>query len=105
MRVDYVRVYRAAPPAVERPAVTACDPPRGERNATLDLRVVGRGFLDGARVTFGGGTKVLSTRVISPGEILVRLKIQKNAKRGTRNVTVRNPGGRSGTGRNLFTIS
>jgi hypothetical protein len=104
MLVDYVRVYRAGPPVVNRPVVTGCEPGRGDRNTTLEVRVTGGGFAEGARVSFGGGVKVLGATVVSPGEILVRVKIQRNAKRGPRNVTVTNPKGKAGTGRKLFTI-
>jgi beta-glucanase (GH16 family) len=102
--VDYVRVYRVGAPAKPRPTVAVCDPPQGARSSTLDVRIAGGGFLEGAKVSFGAGVKVLARTVISPGEILARVKIARNAKRGPRNVTVTNPKGRAGTGRNLFTI-
>jgi beta-glucanase (GH16 family) len=102
--VDYVRVYRAGPPVVARPTVTRCEPPAGGRNTTLDVRIAGSGFVEGARVSFGAGVSVQSVTVLSPGEIVARVKISAKAKRGVRNVTVTNPKGRAGTGKKLFTV-
>ncbi|HEV8629331.1 MAG TPA: family 16 glycosylhydrolase, partial [Thermoanaerobaculia bacterium] len=93
MLVDYVRVYLPAA-GVQRPVPTACDPARGKRSSTLDVRLVGSGFAVGAKVAFGAGVSVLATTVVSPGEIQLRVKVQSNAKRGPRNVTVTNPGGK-----------
>jgi beta-glucanase (GH16 family) len=102
--VDYVRVYRAGGPVVTRPTVTAADPKSGARNGTLEVRILGTGFVEGARVSFGAGVGVLQTTVVSPGELRARIKILRKAKKGVRNVTVTNANGRAGTGRRLFTI-
>jgi len=104
MLVDYVRVYRAGAPVVQRPVVAACEPAQGDRGATLDVRVTGSGFAEGARVTFGAGVTVLAAEVVSSAELRLQVKILANAKRGARNVTVTNPNRRSGTGRRLFTV-
>jgi beta-glucanase (GH16 family) len=104
MLVDYVRVYRAVAAPAKRPLVTACDPARGARGASLELRIAGSGFGEGARVSLGAGVGVLAVEVFSPGELRVRVQIQPKAKRGRRNVTVTNPGGKPGTGKRLFTV-
>ena len=104
MLVDYVRVYRLGAPAAKRPVVTACEPARGDRGSTLDLRITGDGFGVGARVSFGAGVTVLAAEVVSAGELRVRATILPKAKRGARHVTVTNPNGKTGKGRRLFTV-
>jgi beta-glucanase (GH16 family) len=104
MLVDYVRVYRAGAPVTQRPVVAACEPARADRSSTLDVRITGSGFAQGARVSFGAGITVGAAEVVSSNELRVQLTVGRNAKRGARNVTVTNPNGRSGTGRRVFTV-
>ena len=104
MLVDYVRVYRPRAAPAKKPVVNGCDPARGDRGTTLDVRVTGAGFAEGARVSFGAGVTVLATDVVSAGELHVQVTVQTNAKRGPRNVTVTNPNGKAGTGRRRFTV-
>ena len=105
MLVDYVRVYRPAAPTVSRPVVAACEPAEGARNTTLDVTITGDGFAPGAKVSFGAGIKVLERTVLSATELRVRVKIDRKAKAGPRNVTVTNPKGKPGTGQKVFTVS
>jgi hypothetical protein len=43
--------------------------------------------------------------VVSPGELLVQVKVDRKAARGPRNVTVTNPNRKAGVGRKLFKVS
>jgi beta-glucanase (GH16 family) len=99
MYVDYVRVYERPGPTLD-----ACDPARGRHSTMLDVRIGGDQFVDGAEVSFGDKIEVRSSRVVSPTEIDVRIKIKKKATRGPRDVVVTNPDGGTGTGHGFFQV-
>jgi beta-glucanase (GH16 family) len=88
LQVDYVRVYRR-----RSPVIATLEPASGARKQTVDVRLSGENFADGATVSFGAKVKVLSVTVVSPTELDVRVKIKKKAARGPREVTVTNPDG------------
>jgi beta-glucanase (GH16 family) len=100
MQVDYVRVYKRRPPVI-----ASCEPAAGVRGKTVDVRLAGEGFAEGANVSFGAKIKVLNVTVVSPSELDVRVKIKKKAARGMRDVTVTNPDGGEGTGASVFQVS
>jgi hypothetical protein len=98
--VDYVRVYRR-----RAPIIATCSPASAARKSTVDVRIDGEGFADGASVSFGPKIKVLDVNVVSPNELDVRVKIKKKAARGARDVVVTNPDGGEGTGASVFEVS
>jgi beta-glucanase (GH16 family) len=100
MLVDYVRVYKRRPPVI-----ASCEPAAGSRKQTVDVRIAGEGFADGASVSFGPKIQVLDVTVVSPTELDVRVKIKKKAARGPRDVTITNPDGGEATGAGVFQVS
>jgi beta-glucanase (GH16 family) len=100
LQVDYVRVYRRRPPVV-----ASCEPAGASRNATVDVRISGENFQEGAKVSFGAKVKVLDVTVVSPSELDVRVKVKKKAARGSRDVTVTNLDGTVGTGAAVFEVT
>lgn len=84
--------------------VTGCEPSSGARRQTLEVTIRGAGFAQGATVSFGKKIAVLGVTVVSSTEIRASIKIKK-AKRGPRDIEVRNPDGRSVTGAGCFTVT
>jgi subtilisin family serine protease len=86
------------------PEVTGCEPATGSQNERLSVTISGANFQAGATVSFGAGIAVQTTSVISSIEIDCRIKINKKAKTGSRDVIVTNPDGQSGTLAGGFTV-
>ena len=84
--------------------VDSCDPVSAPRNARLTVTVFGSGFQDGATVDFEEKISVREVTVFSD-KLEVRIKVHKKAILGSRNVTVTNLGGLSGTKAGCFTVT
>ena len=89
------------------PVVDACDPAYGNRGDRLTVAVTGSNFQDGATVDFGGnGIIVQSVSFAGPSQLNVKINIQRKAATGSRDVTVTNPDGQSGTNKEVvFTVN
>jgi beta-glucanase (GH16 family) len=100
MLVDYVRVYKRRPPVI-----ASCEPGSARRKQTVEVRISGEGFAEGATVSFGTKIQVLDVTVVSPTELDVRVKVKKKAARGMRDITITNPDGGEATGTAVFQVS
>ncbi len=93
---------------IPAPTVTSVSPDhvaRGSHNVTLQLH--GTGFLRHPELAVAiSGERVAITidEYISDQELLVSLTVAPDAELGPRSVTVTNPGGASGEGRDILTI-
>src|SRR6266849_4830820 len=72
---------------------------------SLTVTVNGINFEPGVSVSFGAGVTVTSTTVVSSRELAVAIEIPTLADAGPRDVTVTNPGGRTGTRAGGFTVT
>ena len=86
------------------PEVLACDPPSGNPGDRLTVAVTGSGFQDGATADFGARVTVQSVTVGDDGQLDVQIKVHPRAASGSRDVTVTNPDGQSGTGTGCFAV-
>ena len=87
------------------PSVSGVDPAGAEQGAADELvDVFGADFADGATVAFGAGVTVSSVTFVSAAQLQVVLDVDAVATTGPRDVTVTNPGGRSGTLADGFTV-
>ncbi len=96
-----VTVSDAAP----NPEGIGCSPNSGSLNQRLPVTVSGTGFQDGATVDFGARVAVQSVTFVDATELTVRIKIQRRATTGPRDVTVINPDGGSGIGVGCFQVN
>lgn len=89
------------------PAVLAVSPNSGSRGMNFSVTVIGSGFIPGTGldVSFGEGITVSNITFIDGDNLEVDIEIAVDAAFGSRDVTVINPDGQSGTGSALFTIS
>jgi hypothetical protein len=87
------------------PSVLSCDPNSGSRKQKLTVSIFGADFQDGASVSFGAGIAVRGVTFVGPGQLDANLRIGPRAAPGTRDVTVTNPDGQSGTGTACFTVN
>jgi hypothetical protein len=86
------------------PSVTSTVPSSGASGATLNVRVLGANFVNGATVTINKGVTVNSRTFVSAGEIDINITIT-STKTGGRTVTVKNPDHGVGTLTNGFTVT
>lgn len=92
------------------PTVTAASPASSGRPATLDVRVLGRGFDRGSTVAFAfsGVTdprlKVNSTRFVKSSELVANLTISGDAPLVQYDVVVTLSTGKKGVGSKLFAV-
>jgi hypothetical protein len=89
------------------PALTAANPPSGQRLDTVDVTLTGSGFRAGlTTVTFGPGVDVNGIAVHSPTALTATVSIAATASLGARNVAVTNPspGGGSAVLAGGFTV-
>ncbi|MEW6368626.1 MAG: PQQ-dependent sugar dehydrogenase [Acidobacteriota bacterium] len=84
--------------------VLGCRPPGGPAGARLDIRVIGTGFAPGAGLVLGEGIKPAKTRRVSAKVLTATIKIMLNARKGFRNVTVKNPDGTRATCTRCFRV-
>ena len=86
--------------------VTALTVSRIDRNTPdTTLSVKGTGFVDGATVSFNDpGIEVFTTNFVSSEKIKIHVNVTSTAFLGFHDVTVTNPDGTDGTGKNLLKI-
>ena len=87
------------------PAVNACNPSSGSRADRFTVTVDGSNFQNGATVSFGRQIKIRGVLFVSSSKLDVEIEIHKKAPSGTRDVTVTNPDGQSGTMAACFTVN
>ena len=88
------------------PVVQACDPVSGSLGQKLTVAVTGSNFQDGATVDFGGaGIIIQGVSFVGSIQLDVKINIQRKAITGSRDVTVTNPDGQSGTKTGGFTVN
>ena len=85
--------------------MTACSPSSGSPNQQLTVQVTGSNFQSGATVSFGQRVMVQSVTFVSSSRLDVQVKVHPQAATGSRDVTVTNPDGQSGTKAGCFTVS
>jgi hypothetical protein len=91
---------------LSNPAVTSTSPSsRGQGASKQTITINGKNFISGATSSFGVGITVESTSFVSSTELTAKVSIASGAATGTRNVTVTNPDGGSGTGAGAFTVN
>ena len=86
------------------PEVTAVIPSSASPKARIMVTVSGANFQDGATADFGEGVAVQSVTFVSATELGVQIRVHNLAVAGTRDVTVTNPDGQSGTLAAGFTV-
>jgi len=87
------------------PVVGACTPDNGGPSDRLTVVVSGSNFQDGASANFGRQIKIRGVLFVSSSELEVEIEIHKKAPSGTRDVTVTNPDGQTGTKAACFTVN
>ena len=85
--------------------MTDCNPNYADPNARLTVAVSGSGFQNGAAVDFGARISVREVTFISDTQLDVRIRVNKKAGVGPRDVTVTNPGGLSGSKVGCFAVN
>lgn len=86
------------------PEVTLCTPSSGRRGATLAIVIAGSGFDNGATVTLGRGVTIKGARVSDGRRIDLTASVNKRARKGRRDVIVRNPDGQSDSCSGCFRV-
>jgi len=77
---------------VGTPEVTAVDPSSAAQGSTLMLKVTGRNFGKGAKVSFANpDIKVMETNDLGPTELTARIQVAPKAATGTTSLYVTNP--------------
>ena len=87
------------------PVVLACTPNSGNTSQKYDVAVTGSDFVDGATVKFGGRIAVQGVTFIGSDRLDVRIKVNKRADSGPREVTVTNPDSNFGSLAGCFTVN
>ena len=88
------------------PVITSISPSEAEVGKTLELGIMGKYFLQGAKLSFSPptGISLSSVKVLSPEKMSAGIAIAKDAPIGTRAVTVTNPDGQSYTAKGVFYV-
>ncbi len=75
------------------PVITSVSPNVANPGESIELSVMGKYFLQGAKLSFSPqtGISVSWVKVLSPEKISVRMDIAKDASSGTRDMTITNP--------------
>jgi hypothetical protein len=73
------------------PKINGLSPDSGVQGETVEVRIEGEDFQEGAQILTGTGLTVLSTVFIDATEIRVTIDISSNTSSGDRSVTVVNP--------------
>ncbi len=94
-----------APGSGGAPTVAACTPASAGLNQQVTVTVAGSDFQAGASADFGERVNVQNVTFVSSSELAVRLKVQRRAAPGPRDVTVTNPDGQSGSLAGCFTVN
>jgi hypothetical protein len=80
------------PSNVGTPEVTAIDPPGATRGSTVLLKVTGRSFGKGAKISFSNpDIRVMETNDLSPTELTARIQVAPKAAIGATSLYVTNP--------------
>src|SRR5205085_963604 len=74
------------------PTVESTSPSsRGQGASKQSVTIKGKGFVSGAKASFGSGTTVESTSFVSATELKATISVEASAATGPRTVTVTNP--------------
>ena len=85
-------IQETQPSDVGTPEVTAVDPPRAARGSALLLKITGRNFGKGAKISFANtDIRVMETNDLSPTELTARIQVAPKAATGTTSLYVTNP--------------
>ena len=84
--------------------VLACAPSSGSTSQKYDVVVTGSDFVNGATVNFEGRIAVQGVTFIDSKKLNVRIRVNKRAALGPKDVTVTNPDGKSGVKAACFTV-
>jgi hypothetical protein len=86
------------------PTVTSLSPNSGTQGQSLSITINGTNFQSGATCSFGTGVTVTSCTFSSSSRLIAAAVIAGSAISGSRNVTISNPSGLSGTLTNGFSV-
>lgn len=90
--VAEIRPSAPATPEVTTPEVTAVDPPRAAVGSDTTVKITGKNFVQGTKVSFANtGIRVLDTTASSSTELAVHIKVAPDAAPGATNLYVINP--------------
>jgi hypothetical protein len=79
-------------PEVTTPEVTAVDPPRAAVGSDTTVKITGKNFVQGTKVSFANtGIRVLDTTASSSTELAVHIKVAPDAAPGATSLYVINP--------------
>jgi hypothetical protein len=82
----------AAPAEVPAPEVTTVTPPKVGQGFDIDLKLIGKNFVPGTKVSFANqGIRVIGIPSSSPTELTVHIKVAGDATPGKTSVFVINP--------------
>ena len=85
-------IQETQPSDVGTPEVTAVDPPRAAQGSALLLKITGRKFGKGAKISFANtDIRVMETNDLSPTELTARIQVAPKAAAGTTSLYVTNP--------------
>lgn len=91
------------------PAVNSVDPAQAPQDTIIDVNIFGSGFTRGARATWsldGDTTQVIveSTKLVSSGQLVARIRIQPTAVVASYDVIVTLTDGKKGVGAEMFAV-
>ena len=85
-------IQETQPSEVGTPEVEAVDPPGAVRGSTLLVKVTGRNFGKGAKISFANtDIRVMETNDLSSTELTARIQVAPKAATGTTSLYVTNP--------------
>ena len=85
-------IQETQPSEVGTPEVVAVDPPRAAQGSTLLVKVTGRNFGKGAKISFANSDiRVMETNDLSSTELTARIQVASKAAAGTTSLYVTNP--------------
>jgi hypothetical protein len=87
------------------PTLSSVNPSSGGQGQNLSATLTGSNFQSGASCTFGAGITVNSCSFNSASQLTASITISSTATLGSRNITVTNPDGQSGTLSNAFSVT
>jgi sugar lactone lactonase YvrE len=86
-------------------SVSTVLPSVGKRGNTVNISIMGTGFVQGTQVQFSGSGISATTTFVSDTQLNVRLNIASNALATLRKIIINNPGGETFVKANAFTVS
>lgn len=84
--------------------VTSLSPRRGKRGQEIELSVIGSGFDPQATASLGRHIRILDTHWHSEGALHLDIRIGQRVRRGTRDLRIRNPDGRTAVCHDCFRV-